>query len=75
MWAKCGMREDVFWPIVYNFNSGDYIKMRNWKKNSIVYTTVAILKTEENEVFVDQLKRILRRLRQCEREFFLYHHL
>ena len=111
LWAKSGMREDVFWPIVYdedeigeilidengkfffadkcsnwvdgcmnvedisnvryksvetpnrtdqdiyiNFNSGDYIKMRNWKKNSIVYTTVAILKTEENEAFVDQLK-------------------
>ena len=111
MWAKSGMREDVFWPIVYdedeigevliqengqiffadkcsnwvdsrmnveditnlryksvetatrtdrdiyiNFTSGDYIKMRNWKKNSIVYTTVAMLKTEENGEFVDQLK-------------------
>lgn len=111
LWAKSGMREDVFWPIVYdedeigeilidengkiffadkcsnwmdahlnvaeisnlrykcvetpnrtdrdiyiNFNSGDFIKMRNWKKNSIVYTTAAILKTEENEAFIEQLK-------------------
>lgn len=111
LWAKSGMREDVFWPIVYdedeigeilinengqiffadkcsnwvdscmnvdeisnlryksvetpnrtdrdiyiNFASGDYIKMRNWKKNSIVYTTVALLKTEENETLVEQLK-------------------
>ena len=111
LWAKSGMREDVFWPIVYdedeigeilitedgqiffadkcsnwvdsrmnlsqisnlryksvetpnrtdrdiyiNFTSGDFIKMRNWKKNSIVYTTAAILKTEENGEFVDQLK-------------------
>lgn len=111
LWAKSGMREDVFWPIVYdedeigeilvsengqilfadkcsnwvesgllleqisniryknietpnrtdrdiyiNFASGDYIRMRNWKKNSIVYTTVALLKTEENSAFIDQLK-------------------
>ena len=111
MWAKSGMREDVFWPVVYdedevgelyvredgmilfadkcsnwvesqmklddisnlryksidtpnrterdiyiNFTSGDFIKMRNWKKNSIVYTTVSILKTEENGDLVDQLK-------------------
>ena len=111
LWAKSGMREDVFWPIVYdedeigeiliredggiffadkcanwvdsrmnvaeisnlrfktvetptradrdiyiNFASGDFIKMRNWKKNSIVYTTAAMLKTEENAAFVDALK-------------------
>ena len=111
LWEKSGMREDVFWPIVYdedeigeiliredggiffadkcsnwvdsrmsvenisnlryktietpgrsdrdiyiNFASGDFIKMRNWKKNSIVYTTVAVLKTEENADFVDGLK-------------------
>lgn len=111
LWIKSGMREDVFWPVVYdedeigeiliredgqiffadkcanwvdsglslddvsnlrfksvetpnrtdrdiyiNFTSGDFIKMRNWKKNSIVYTTVAMLKTEENGAFVDQLK-------------------
>ena len=111
LWAKSGMREDVFWPIVYdedeigeilikedgqiffadkcsnwvdsrmnlsqisnlryksvetpnrtdrdiyiNFTSGDFIKMRNWKKNSIVYTTAAILKTEENGEFLDGLK-------------------
>ena len=111
MWAKSGMREDVFWPVVYdedeigeilvredgqicfadkcanwvdskmtledisniryksietpnrtdrdiyiNFSSGDYIRIRNWKKNSVVYTTAALLKTEENEAFVDQLK-------------------
>ena len=111
LWAKSGMREDVFWPIVYdedeigeilicedgrilfadkcsnwvesgltldavsnlryksietatradrdiyiNFNSGDFIKMRNWKKNSIVYTTAAMLRTEENAEFIDGLK-------------------
>ena len=111
LWAKSGMREDVFWPVVYdedeigeiliredgriffadrranwvdsrltlndisnlryksietptradrdiyiNFESGDYIKMRNWKRNSIVYTTAAMLKTEENAEFIDRLK-------------------
>lgn len=109
--AKSGMREDVFWPIVYDedeigeilvrengriyfadklsnwldsrlsleeisnirykcietasrsdrdiyitFNSGDFIKIHNWKKNSIVYTSAAMLKTEENSIFVDDLK-------------------
>jgi len=101
--VKSGMREDVFWPIVYdedeigeifisengriffadklsnwvqshltvesvsniryksinsankterdiyiNFDSGDFIKIHNWKKNSIIYTSVSMLKTEEN---------------------------
>lgn len=108
---KSGMREEVFWPIVYdedeigeilvredgsicfadklsnwvesrlsvdavsnirfksyetgtrserdifvNFVSGDFIKIHNWKKNSIIYTSAAMLKTEENAEFVDQLK-------------------
>lgn len=111
LWAKSGMREDVYWPVVYdedeigevlvkeggeiffadkcsnwvdsgltlddvsnlryksietpnradrdiyiNFVSGDFIRMRNWKKNSVVYTTAALLKTEENADFIDQLK-------------------
>ena len=42
--------------IFVNFESGDYIKLHNWKKNSIIYTSVAVLKTEENEAIVDQLK-------------------
>lgn len=109
--AKSGMREDVYWPIVYdedeigeilicedgrllfadklsnwvdsrftvenvsniryksfntankserdiyiNFASGDYIKMHNWKKNSIIYTSVSILKTDENADYVGTLK-------------------
>ena len=109
--VKSGMREDVYWPIVYdedeigeiyisqdgqfffadklsnwveshltvesvsniryksinsankterdifiNFASGDYIKMHNWKKNSIIYTSVSILKTDENADYVDTLK-------------------
>ena len=109
--VKAGMREDVFWPIVYdedelgeiliredgqiwfadkhanwvesrmsvedvtnirykryetpnrsernifvNFTSGDFIKIHNWKKNSIVYTDVYMAKTEENAAFVDELK-------------------
>ena len=109
--AKCGMREDVMWPIVYdedeigeilvcedgkicfadkmsnwldshltmqdvsniryksvetatrsdrdifiNFSTGDYIKMHNWKKNSVVYASATMLRTEENAEFVDQLK-------------------
>ena len=109
--VKCGMREDVMWPIVYdedeigeiliredgriyfadklsnwvdshlnladvsnirfktvetsnradrdifiNFSTGDFIKMHNWKKNSVIYTSAAMLKTEENAAFVDELK-------------------
>ena len=42
--------------IFINFSTGDYIKMHNWKKNSVIYTSAAILKTEENAAFVDQLK-------------------
>lgn len=42
--------------IFINFVSGDYIKMHNWKKNSVIYTSVSMLKTEENGALVDNLK-------------------
>lgn len=42
--------------IYINFASGDYIKMHNWKKNSVIYTSVSMLRTEENGEFVDKLK-------------------
>lgn len=108
---KSGMREDVYWPIVYdedeigevliredgriffadklsnwreshlsldavsniryrkvdmpnkaerdiyvNFSSGDFMKIHNWKKNSIIYTSVTVVKTEENGQLIDELK-------------------
>ena len=42
--------------IFVNFVSGDYIKLHNWKKNSIIYTSVSLMKTEENEDIVNLLK-------------------
>ena len=42
--------------IFINFSTGDFIKMHNWKKNSVIYTSASILKTEENAEFVDELK-------------------
>ena len=35
--------------IYIDFASGDYIKMHNWKKNSVIYTSVSMLRTEETE--------------------------
>lgn len=108
---KCGMRQDVNWPFVYdademgeilineegrfffadkssnwveshltldgisnlrykniesgprserdiyvNFANGDYLKLHNWKKNSAIYTSIVVLKTEDNGELIDMLK-------------------
>lgn len=46
--------------IFINFRSGDSIKLHNWKKNTTIYTSVTVLKTEENAAIADALKE------QCE---------
>ena len=42
--------------IFVNFVSGDSIKLHNWKKNTTIYTSVTVLKTEENADIADTLK-------------------
>ena len=42
--------------IYINFASGDFIKIRNWRKNIVAYTSLSVQKDGENDAAVDALK-------------------